>query len=67
MQIILRNFLGEKYTRVVMMPEGVTAANSGNKDEYQIDGNDIEAVSQAGECHLIFVIGLPCLKPEIIS
>lgn len=49
-KVEVRNFLGEKYTRVVMMPEGVSAANSGNKDEYQVDGNDIEAVSQAGQC-----------------
>ncbi|XP_067943976.1 large ribosomal subunit protein uL6-like [Watersipora subatra] len=46
-KVEIRNFLGEKYTRVVMMPDGVTAASSGLKDEYQIDGNDIEAVSQA--------------------
>ena len=51
-KVEIRNFLGEKYTRIVMMPEGVTAANTGNKDEYQIDGNDIEAVSQAGMCHI---------------
>ncbi|KAF6020494.1 rpl-9 [Bugula neritina] len=46
-KVEIRNFLGEKYTRIVMMPEGVTAANTGSKDEYQIDGNDIDAVSQA--------------------
>lgn len=48
-KVDVRNFLGEKYTRVIRMPEGVTCANTGNKDEYQVDGNDIEAVSQAGK------------------
>lgn len=47
-KVEVRNFLGEKYTRIVMMPEGVTCANTGSKDEYQIDGNDIDQVSQAG-------------------
>lgn len=47
-RVEIRNFLGEKFTRVVRMPEGVKAANTGSKDEYQLDGNDIEAVSQAG-------------------
>lgn len=48
-KVEIRNFLGEKYTRCVMMPEGVSCANTGSKDEYQIDGNDIEAVSHAGK------------------
>jgi len=47
-KVDIRNFLGEKYTRVITMPEGVTCLSSGQKDEYQVDGNDIDLVSQAG-------------------
>merc|ERR1712045_254510 len=43
----VRNFLGEKYVRKVRMHEGVTRANSGNKDELVVEGNDLEAVSQS--------------------
>merc|ERR1712035_263232 len=43
----IRNFLGEKYIRKVEMASGVTiAASSKMKDEFVIEGNDAEAVSQ---------------------
>ncbi|MPC12142.1 60S ribosomal protein L9 [Portunus trituberculatus] len=43
----IRNFLGEKYIRKVEMASGVTiAASSKMKDEFVIEGNDVEAVSQ---------------------
>merc|ERR1711977_147101 len=44
----VRNFLGEKYTRRVPMGDGVTVEISkAQKDEYYVNGNDIEAVSKA--------------------
>ena len=49
----IRNFLGEKYTRRVKMLHGVTCTPSGNKDEFFIDGNDIELVSKSGKVELI--------------
>lgn len=47
--LVIRNFLGEKTNRVMTMPEGVTISESksGAKDEYLVQGNDINAVSQA--------------------
>merc|ERR1712167_508285 len=45
--IELRNFLGEKYTRVVTMRDGCEITRTSNKDEVQITGIDIEAVSQS--------------------
>ena len=48
--IEVRNFLGEKYTRTVQLREGVKAAPTGTKDEIKVEGNDIELVSQSGEC-----------------
>merc|ERR1712072_163533 len=43
----VRNFLGEKYTRRVMMHDGVKCENSKEqKDELILTGNSIEAVSQ---------------------
>lgn len=44
----VRNFLGEKYTRRVEMLKGVVCKASGNKDEFLIEGNDIELVSRSG-------------------
>ncbi|XP_067663089.1 large ribosomal subunit protein uL6-like [Haliotis asinina] len=43
----IRNFLGEKFTRKVDMLPGVTCVPSGNKDEFIIQGNDIELVSRS--------------------
>ena len=45
--IEIRNFLGEKYVRRVTMLEGVTVSLTGQKDEIQVEGNDLEAVSQS--------------------
>jgi len=45
----IRNFLGEKYTRHVSMLDGVTVnAAQGMKDEFLLQGNDIELVSRSG-------------------
>merc|ERR1711872_313928 len=42
----IRNFLGEKYIRKVVMEPGVTiAASPKQKDEFIVEGNDIERVS----------------------
>jgi large subunit ribosomal protein L9e len=46
--IELRNFLGEKYTRVVHMRAGVEIQRTANKDEIMLTGNDIGAVSESG-------------------
>jgi len=43
----VRNFLGEKFIRVVKMRNGVICRNSGNKDEIIVEGNDIELVSNS--------------------
>merc|ERR1712226_686744 len=43
----VRNYLGEKYIRVVKMRSGVTVKQSGNKDEIIIEGNDVELVSNS--------------------
>jgi len=44
----IRNFLGEKLARQVAMLEGVSVSEAkGQKDEYWVEGNDIEAVSQS--------------------
>ena len=47
----VRNFLGEKYTRKVRMLDGVTcqATTGGLKDEFVLEGNDIELVSRSGK------------------
>ena len=45
--IEIKNFLGEKFDRVITLPEGVTMERSKDvKDELQFSGNDIDAVSQ---------------------
>ena len=47
----IRNFLGEKYNRQVRMLPGVTCvASKDMKDEFVLDGNDIELVSRSGWC-----------------
>ncbi|KAK7503851.1 hypothetical protein BaRGS_00004974 [Batillaria attramentaria] len=43
----VRNFLGEKYTRRVEMLPGVVCKASNNKDEFLLEGNDIELVSRS--------------------
>merc|ERR1712244_82863 len=43
----IRNFLGEKYARHVNMLEGVTFKPSGAKDEFILEGNDLELVSRS--------------------
>merc|ERR1739845_93603 len=44
----IRNFLGEKFTRQVRMLPGVTcAASTAQKDEFILEGNDIELVSRS--------------------
>jgi len=47
-EVEIRNFLGEKITRRVVMHEGVDVEASKNvKDELQLSGNDLENVSQS--------------------
>merc|ERR1712121_101178 len=43
----IRNFLGEKYARHVDMLSGVTFKPSGSKDEFILEGNDLELVSRS--------------------
>lgn len=43
----VRNFLGEKFTRRVEMLPGVKLT-AGTKDEFLLEGNDIELVSRSG-------------------
>lgn len=73
----IRNFLGEKYTRTVRMRTGVKCSPTGNKDEIQVEGNDLELVSQSGKwsslptCILFILICLhispppPSLSPRM--
>jgi len=45
----IRNFLGEKFTRQVRMLPGVTfGASKDVKDEFVLEGTDIELVSRSG-------------------
>ena len=45
----IRNFLGEKFTRQVRMLPGVTfVASKDVKDEFVLEGTDIELVSRSG-------------------
>jgi len=47
-EVEIRNFLGEKITRRVIMHQGVDVETSKNvKDEIQLLGNDLESVSQS--------------------
>ncbi|KAL0223229.1 hypothetical protein P9112_002619 [Eukaryota sp. TZLM1-RC] len=41
----VKNFIGERYTRVCKMLDGVTCHRSENKDEIYLQGNDLENVS----------------------
>ncbi|KAH3855264.1 60S ribosomal protein L9-like [Dreissena polymorpha] len=44
----IRNFLGEKFTRHVNMLDGVTVnVAAGAKDEFHVQGNDVELVSRS--------------------
>jgi len=43
----IRNFLGEKIVRHVNMLDGVNVAESSQKDELVLEGNDIDNVSQS--------------------
>ena len=57
----IRNFLGEKFTRHVDMLPGVTFKPSGSKDEFILQGNDLELVSRSGKYNfkkvsIVFVI-----------
>lgn len=47
-KVEVRNYIGEKYIRVVNMRNGVICRPSGNKDEIIVEGNDIELVSNSG-------------------
>jgi len=63
----IRNFLGEKFTRQVRMLPGVTfVASKDVKDEFVLEGNDIELVSRSGKnpvcCCLSLLLLLMCNK-----
>jgi large subunit ribosomal protein L9e len=46
-EVEIRNFLGEKFVRRVVMREGVKCSPSGNKDEIVLEGNNLELVTQS--------------------
>lgn len=51
----IRNFLGEKFNRQVRMLPGVTCiASKDMKDEFVLEGNDIELVSRSGKFLVCF-------------
>lgn len=53
----IRNFLGEKFTRQVRMLPGVQCtASKDQKDEFVLEGNDIELVSRSGTQHCSNVV-----------
>ncbi|KAL0229011.1 hypothetical protein GEMRC1_013631 [Eukaryota sp. GEM-RC1] len=43
--LTVKNFIGERFDRVIDMFPGVTCIRSENKDEIHIEGNDLEKVS----------------------
>merc|ERR1712062_363766 len=43
----VRNYLGERFIRIVKMRDGVICKQSGQKDEIIVEGNDIELVSNS--------------------
>lgn len=46
--VVIRNFLGEKIVRKVTMQAGVEVeASKGVKDQLEVSGNSLEAVSQS--------------------
>jgi large subunit ribosomal protein L9e len=73
MEVEIRNFLGEKLVRRVVMADGVDVEASKNvKDELQLTGNDLEKVSQSAAdiqqiCRVrnkdIRKVRLPLLRP----
>mmetsp|Transcript_23486 Transcript_23486/g.57538 ORF Transcript_23486/g.57538 Transcript_23486/m.57538 type:complete len:190 (-) Transcript_23486:63-632(-) len=45
--LLVKNFIGQRLSRALKMPEGVQVVKSGDvKDQLEITGNDIDAVSQ---------------------
>mmetsp|Transcript_31196 Transcript_31196/g.52796 ORF Transcript_31196/g.52796 Transcript_31196/m.52796 type:complete len:131 (-) Transcript_31196:128-520(-) len=46
-RVEVRNFVGQKMTKVCKLPEGVTCRRSDVKDELVFEGNDITKVSVA--------------------
>lgn len=56
-KVEVRNYIGEKYIRMVNMRPGVICRPSGNKDEIIVEGNDIELVSNSG---MLFVLLFCC-------
>ena len=63
----IRNFLGEKFTRTVNMRSGVKCSSTGNKDEIQVEGNDLELVSQSGKWSSEKYAPLFSLSPLVYS
>ena len=68
----IRNFLGEKYIRKVEMAPGVTiAASAKMKDEFVIEGNNVEAVSQTCKYSVVVMVNLitlfVCLVFNVMS
>ncbi|ETO33994.1 hypothetical protein RFI_03101 [Reticulomyxa filosa] len=49
-KIELRNYIGQKTVRRISMMDGVKIVEPGSKDEYWLEGNDIETVSHSGMC-----------------
>ena len=44
----LRNYIGQKHVHRIAMPKGVKCVEPEAKDEYWLEGNDLEDVSHAG-------------------
>ena len=61
----IRNFLGEKFNRKVNMLKGVTIKASGQKDEFCLEGNDIELVSRSGKKFTSYVWTKTAQHPSI--
>ena len=58
----IRNFLGEKHNRQVRMLPGVTCiASKDMKDEFVLEGNDIELVSRSGNYIITFYSFIQCI------
>lgn len=62
----IRNFLGEKFNRQVRMLPGVTCiASKDMKDEFILEGNDIELVSRSGKVLVYF--GVVILNRDMLK